>query len=111
AVYLVRRRRPRHAGALRAAPGPVHLDEEDVMNSSRFIPGLAVVATALFFISRMITPASPEEDFNFERFARVPIVERGRVKPIDTLARIDLMLVSDKSDYQEFKSWEEYEQV
>ena len=37
--------------------------------------------------------------FDFEAAGRLPILDHGRVKPLDTLARINLMILSGKQDY------------
>jgi ABC-type transport system involved in cytochrome c biogenesis permease subunit len=39
--------------------------------------------------------------FDFETAGRLPIVDHGRVKPIDSLARIALMILSGKQDYRD----------
>ena len=77
---------------------------------SRFIPGLSVFGVALYF-AMMFGLASGRgnpEGFDYERFGRLPIVDRGRVKPIDTYARMCLQLVSDRQDYKEFDKWQDF---
>jgi ABC-type transport system involved in cytochrome c biogenesis permease subunit len=75
---------------------------------SKYIPGVATALTAMFFVAMMIPRSSPPGEFDFDTVGRLPIVERGRVKPLDTLARIDLQLVSDRQDYKEFGTWDDF---
>lgn len=72
------------------------------MKWSQIGPGAAVFVTALYLAWTMTPRADTPGDFNFEKFGRIPVVDRGRVKPIDTLARTNLMLVSGRQEYKEF---------
>ena len=56
----------------------------------------AVVGLALFYIlsvARVPSP-SPANEFNFYEFGQIPVVDEGRIKPIDTYARVNLMLLN-----------------
>ena len=44
-----------------------------------------------------------ENDYDLETVGRLPIVDHGRVKPLDTLARINLMILSGKQEYKDEK--------
>jgi len=44
-------------------------------------------------------PRAPENDFDFAAFAALPVVDQGRVKPVDTLARTTLAKISDRETY------------
>ena len=44
------------------------------------------------------TPAPRSDAFDFEAFGELPMLEGGRVKPVDTLARNRLMLFSQRQD-------------
>ncbi|MFO0929877.1 MAG: cytochrome c biogenesis protein CcsA [Gemmataceae bacterium] len=58
--------------------------------------GLSVGAYLLMGLA-----SRPEGDdaFHLQAFGRLPVVDHGRVKPIDTLARVSLMILSSKQEY------------
>ncbi|MFO0843368.1 MAG: cytochrome c biogenesis protein CcsA [Gemmataceae bacterium] len=41
--------------------------------------------------------------FDLDAFGRLPVLDHGRVKPVDTLARVSLMVISGKQDYEDEK--------
>ena len=41
-------------------------------------------------------PAKEPGDFHLDAFGRIPVVHQGRIKPMDTLARTSLMVLSNK---------------
>ena len=46
-----------------------------------------------------MTPAGrPADGMHLHEFGQLPIVDRGRVKPIDAMARTDLTIISGKQD-------------
>jgi ABC-type transport system involved in cytochrome c biogenesis permease subunit len=67
------------------------------------LPAAAVLLTLGYFSWQALPTSRVEGDFDYEAFGRLPIVQGGRVKPIDTLARTDLMLVSDRQEYKEYR--------
>ena len=72
------------------------------MHKSNFIlPTLAVLLGFSYFYFQAAQPLDPVEGFHIQEFARLPIVDRGRVKPMDTFARVSLMVMND--GFQTFK--------
>ncbi len=69
--------------------------------SNPIIPIIAVVLGFTYFYFQAAQPLDPVEGFHLEEFARLPIVDRGRVKPMDTFARVSLMVMND--GFQTFK--------
>ncbi|MBJ7303230.1 MAG: cytochrome c biogenesis protein CcsA [Gemmataceae bacterium] len=69
--------------------------------SNPIIPIIAVVLGFTYFCFQAYQPPDPVEGFHLEEFARLPIVDRGRVKPMDTFARVSLMVMND--GFQTFK--------
>jgi ABC-type transport system involved in cytochrome c biogenesis permease subunit len=49
-------------------------------------------------MSAMGRPDDPK-DFPLQEFGQLPVQDHGRVKPIDTLARVNLMIISGKQEY------------
>jgi ABC-type transport system involved in cytochrome c biogenesis permease subunit len=65
----------------------------------RFVPWVVVGLGVLYLVAMMVPPADPPGKMRLEEFASLPVLQGGRVKPIDTVARTDLMAVSSRQDY------------
>jgi len=78
--------------------------------SNLIVPAIAVILGFTYFYFQAAKPVDPVEGFHIQEFARLPIVDRGRVKPMDTFARVSLMVMND--GFQTFKPEisKEYEQ-
>jgi len=78
--------------------------------SNLIVPAIAVILGFTYFYFQAAQPVDPVEGFHIQEFARLPIVDRGRVKPMDTFARVSLMVMND--GFQTFKPEisKEYEQ-
>lgn len=66
---------------------------------SRYLPWLVAVLGAMYFIMTMVPPVDPQDGFHVQEFGKVPVVDHGRVKPIDTLARTSLMVISGRQTF------------
>ena len=69
--------------------------------SNLIVPAIAVILGFAYFYFQAAQPSDPVEGFHIQEFARLPIVDRGRVKPMDTFARVSLMVMND--GFQTFK--------
>lgn len=69
--------------------------------SSLIIPVIAVTLGFTYFYFQAAQPQDPVDGFHIQEFARLPIVDRGRIKPMDTFARVSLMVMND--GFQTFK--------
>jgi ABC-type transport system involved in cytochrome c biogenesis permease subunit len=54
------------------------------------------LAVSILYLASAFRPQSNDTEFDLVGFGNLPIVDRGRVKPIDTYARISLMMLSNK---------------
>ncbi|MCA9752264.1 MAG: cytochrome c biogenesis protein CcsA, partial [Gemmatimonadetes bacterium] len=64
-------------------------------NSSTFGPAIAIVLAVAWVLSGARTaPVDPAYDL--DSFGKIPVVSQGRPKPLDTLARTTLMVLSNK---------------
>jgi ABC-type transport system involved in cytochrome c biogenesis permease subunit len=72
-------------------------------NLARFAPGIVVGLGALYLMAMMVPPAAPEGGMRLDEFGQLPILENGRVKPLDTVARNSLMIVSGKQTFKDEK--------
>ena len=63
--------------------------------TSRRLP-IAVFASAIALALWPAIAPAPKSDFSVEAFGRLPILEGGRVKPVDTFARSTLLVARSK---------------
>jgi ABC-type transport system involved in cytochrome c biogenesis permease subunit len=70
------------------------------MNWSRIIPGTAVGIGALYLLMAA-TSGAPSGKMDLAAAARIPVVAEGRVKPLDTVARTSLMLISSRQTFKD----------
>jgi ABC-type transport system involved in cytochrome c biogenesis permease subunit len=57
----------------------------------------AAAGVALLFAVMALWPSRPVKQFDLQAFGRLPVLEGGRVKPVDSLARNALLAIRQKS--------------
>lgn len=62
--------------------------------------GLAL-ALGIGVIGAGLRPATSGSDFALDRFAQTPVVHGGRIKPIGSLARTSMLIISDKRSFED----------
>ncbi|HEY6098544.1 MAG TPA: cytochrome C assembly protein, partial [Anaeromyxobacter sp.] len=65
----------------------------------RYAPWIAGVL-ALAGAALSLVPARPVRGFDLDAFGRLPVLEGGRVKPIDSIARNSLMVIRGAQSFQ-----------
>ena len=61
---------------------------------------LAIVALFAFSIARgLFVPKAVDGEYNLYAFGELPVAYQGRTKPIDTLARNSLRIITDRQDF------------
>jgi ABC-type transport system involved in cytochrome c biogenesis permease subunit len=93
----------------RPAVSPVFADDEDVKHSQSqqlqttvtgnagwIMPLVIVLVFAGWLSGKARMPKESAEEFHLQEFAKLPIVHGGRVKPMGTLARSSLRILSGK---------------
>ena len=63
----------------------------------KLFPYIVLAITALWLIAQTRMPKDGEGKMRIHEFGQLPVLFQGRVKPIDTLARNSLTIVSDKA--------------
>jgi len=63
-----------------------------VKSAKSWLPGLAVLVAVLL----TLLPPRPSRGFDVAGFCRLPVLEGGRVKPLDTVARNSLLAISGR---------------
>ena len=69
------------------------------MTGPRWLPAVATVLAVLLLASGFRS-APTFGDFRIGDFGELPVVDRGRVKPLDTLARTTLLVISTKQTFR-----------
>ncbi|HYV36176.1 MAG TPA: cytochrome c biogenesis protein CcsA [Gemmataceae bacterium] len=66
-------------------------------------PGVVVGLACVLLIGVMMPPSDPPGKMQLHEAAKLPVVEGGRVMPLDTVARNSLMLISGKQSFVDDK--------
>ena len=64
-------------------------------------PLAVVVLSGLWLVSKAYTPRPSVAEMDLSTFGRLPVMYEGRVKPLDTLARNSLRVISDRQEYRD----------
>jgi ABC-type transport system involved in cytochrome c biogenesis permease subunit len=65
---------------------------------SRYLPYLVAGGAVLYLAAAAFPPIEGDKQMRVEAFGRLPVQEGGRLKPLDTVARNSLVLISDRSE-------------
>ncbi|MBZ0267743.1 cytochrome c biogenesis protein CcsA [bacterium] len=68
------------------------------MKRQRWIP-LAAAALAILMVAPKLRAPGDYNGYDLPGFGSLPVVDRGRVKPLDTLARTSLLTISTKQTF------------
>lgn len=82
----------------RPAPG---VRKEDTF--AYLLPGGIVAVVGLCLLLLLIPSKESDDQMQLYEFSQLPIIDRGRVKPLDTLARNSLMVISNRQYYVDDK--------
>ena len=78
--------------------------------ANRVFPATVVLLCAAYLGSKTRMPETSGGRMDLAAFGNIPVVYQGRPKPIDTLARNSLLIVSDQQDFigrMDAQSWQE----
>ncbi len=65
------------------------------------VPGAVVAVATLFLAFTAMPPTDRPGQMKLEEFGKIPVVDRGREKPLDTYARNTLMFLNDRQTYKD----------
>jgi ABC-type transport system involved in cytochrome c biogenesis permease subunit len=68
-------------------------------NLSRSFPWFVLAVAFAHLVLAMLPADEPAGQFQLHEFAKIPVVDGGRIKPIDTLARTSLMIISSRQTF------------
>ena len=69
------------------------------MNAAKVVPWIAAVL-ALSGVGAALLPPAQSNGFDIDAFGRLPVLEGGRVKPVDSVARNTLLLIRGQQSFQ-----------
>ena len=64
----------------------------------RFIPWIVLIVMAGWIGGNWMPPKTPKDDVDLAKFAKLPALVGGRVKPLDTVARNSLLILHGKQE-------------
>ncbi len=70
-------------------------------NVTRYVPWFVAGFGVLYFTIAALPKRDSADALHLHEFGRLPVVDRGRVKPLDTMARVTLMSISSRQTYQD----------
>jgi ABC-type transport system involved in cytochrome c biogenesis permease subunit len=67
----------------------------------RWFPWAAVGICALYILVQAIPPSEKKNDFDLQAASTITVQDEGRFKPLDSLARVSLMAISSRSEFED----------
>jgi ABC-type transport system involved in cytochrome c biogenesis permease subunit len=98
-LTLLRFLKRRESAMIPRAPAPRSLPEPKAGPFERFTPAAIVVLLAVYALSHARLPKPAADGFDLHAAGELPILYQGRAKPLDTLARNTLQIISDKETF------------
>ena len=99
-IFLVRFLLRTRAAQTTAATGAAPLMSAAPVGT-RYLPWLMLAAMVLYLFSVSGRMNPKTEPYDLDAFGRMPVVEGGRVKPLDTVARVNLRVVSGREEFED----------
>ena len=59
-----------------------------------------VLLLATLYVLMLARPQKVQGPYDFHLFGSIPVSDAGRIKPLDTVARNSLMVVSDRQSFR-----------
>ena len=70
-------------------------------NVSRYVPWAVLGLAGLYLLFEVVPAGDPEGQMRLQEFATLPVLDRGRVKPVDTFARTTLLSMNKRPEYRD----------
>jgi ABC-type transport system involved in cytochrome c biogenesis permease subunit len=65
------------------------------------VPAGVLSGGSFFLLVGMLGAHHSNESFHFQDIAQIPVQDGGRIKPLDTVARINLLIINNKQTYKD----------
>jgi ABC-type transport system involved in cytochrome c biogenesis permease subunit len=67
----------------------------------RALPFVVALAAAAYIASRAGGPATASDGLELHAFGKIPVIHNGRIKPLDSIARTQLRIISDSETFKD----------
>jgi ABC-type transport system involved in cytochrome c biogenesis permease subunit len=68
---------------------------------TKYFPWLVVGAFVLYAAGKMVPKREMHKEFDLSAFGALPAVDGGRLKPLDSVARTNMLFISGRSDFED----------
>jgi ResB-like family len=82
-----------------AARAPELLPVPARTGPARFVPLVALAIVALYLVGAFARMTPPKQVVDLDAVGRLPVVDGGRVKPLDSVARLNMRSISGREEY------------
>jgi ABC-type transport system involved in cytochrome c biogenesis permease subunit len=72
-----------------------------VKTFAKYFPWLVVAAFSLYAAGKMVPKRQTYKEFDLTAFGAIPVLDSGRVQPLDSVARTHMLAISGKSDFED----------
>jgi ABC-type transport system involved in cytochrome c biogenesis permease subunit len=79
--------------------GTLAIDRPSLLQ--RLFPWVMIALFGLYAVSKMAPRTEKYKDFDITAFGSIPVLDSGRIKPLDTFARTTMLYISGRSDWQD----------
>src|SRR5262249_42573977 len=69
--------------------------------ATRYLPWIILTLVMFGLILAMLPARERDDQMQLSKLGQLPVLDNGRVKPLDTLARTSLMLISNRTSYRD----------
>jgi ABC-type transport system involved in cytochrome c biogenesis permease subunit len=86
--------------AVAPAPArPSRMPELDT--AARYLPWAAALLAAVYLGAQAIPPSAKSGQMDLYEFDKIPVQQGGRIKPLDTIARTSLTVISERQEFED----------
>ena len=68
---------------------------------TKYFPWLIVAALTLYAAGKMYPARQTYKEFDLTAFGAIPVLDSGRIQPLDSIARTQMLAISGKSDFDD----------
>ncbi len=80
-------------------PSPLVPEPPRAAGPVRYVPWVALGVVALYLLSAAGRMTPPKQPVDLDAVARLPVADGGRVKPLDSVARLNMRSISAREEY------------
>jgi ABC-type transport system involved in cytochrome c biogenesis permease subunit len=68
---------------------------------TKYFPWVVIAAFTLYAAGKMVPKRETYKEFNLTAFGQLPVLDGGRIKPLDSVARTRMLFISGRSDFED----------